>query len=103
MIEQKHPSDAMTAVGECQLATFISSMLVFFLSVLLESECSSRYCKEVNNCQAARWSLTSFFTLGKSREHFMIKSYKGITPEIAETAFIEASANIIGDVRIGEH
>jgi gamma-carbonic anhydrase len=33
----------------------------------------------------------------------MIKSYKGITPEIAETAFIEASANIIGDVRIGEH
>jgi carbonic anhydrase/acetyltransferase-like protein (isoleucine patch superfamily) len=33
----------------------------------------------------------------------MIKSYKGITPEIAETAFIEASATIIGDVRIGEH
>jgi gamma-carbonic anhydrase len=33
----------------------------------------------------------------------MIKSYKGILPEIAETAFIEASANIIGDVRIGEH
>jgi gamma-carbonic anhydrase len=33
----------------------------------------------------------------------MIKSYKGVLPEIAETAFIEASANIIGDVRIGEH
>jgi gamma-carbonic anhydrase len=33
----------------------------------------------------------------------MIKSYKGVLPEIAGTAFIEASANIIGDVRIGEH
>jgi gamma-carbonic anhydrase len=33
----------------------------------------------------------------------MVKSYKGVKPEIAETAFIEASANIIGDVRIGEH
>lgn len=33
----------------------------------------------------------------------MIKSYKGVRPEIAETAFIEASANIIGDVHIGEH
>jgi carbonic anhydrase/acetyltransferase-like protein (isoleucine patch superfamily) len=33
----------------------------------------------------------------------MIKSYKGVKPEIAETAFIEASANIIGDVQIGEH
>jgi gamma-carbonic anhydrase len=33
----------------------------------------------------------------------MLKSYKGLMPEIATTAFIEASANIIGDVRIGEH
>lgn len=33
----------------------------------------------------------------------MLKSYKGVLPEIAETAFIEASAHVIGDVRIGEH
>ncbi len=33
----------------------------------------------------------------------MIKSFKGVKPEIAETAFIEMSANIIGDVQIGEH
>ena len=33
----------------------------------------------------------------------MIRTYKGIAPQIAETAFIEASAQIIGDVHIGEH
>lgn len=33
----------------------------------------------------------------------MIRSYKGIGPKIAETAFIEESAHIIGDVHIGEH
>jgi carbonic anhydrase/acetyltransferase-like protein (isoleucine patch superfamily) len=33
----------------------------------------------------------------------MIKSYKGIRPTIADSAFIEDSANIIGDVHIGEH
>lgn len=33
----------------------------------------------------------------------MIRSYKGIRPKIAETAFIEESAHIIGDVHIGEH
>ncbi|HET9529681.1 MAG TPA: gamma carbonic anhydrase family protein [Blastocatellia bacterium] len=33
----------------------------------------------------------------------MIRSYKGIKPKIAATAFIEASAQIIGDVEIGEH
>jgi carbonic anhydrase/acetyltransferase-like protein (isoleucine patch superfamily) len=33
----------------------------------------------------------------------MLKSYKGIKPRIAETAFIEDSAAIIGDVEIGEH
>ena len=32
----------------------------------------------------------------------MIRTYKGITPEIAQTAFIEASAQVIGDVHIGE-
>ncbi len=32
----------------------------------------------------------------------MIRSYKGITPKIAATAFIEASAQVIGDVEIGE-
>lgn len=33
----------------------------------------------------------------------MIRSYKGITPQIAHTAFIEASAQVIGDVHVGEH
>ncbi|HKP87245.1 MAG TPA: gamma carbonic anhydrase family protein [Blastocatellia bacterium] len=33
----------------------------------------------------------------------MIRSYKGINPRIAPTAFIEQSAQIIGDVHIGEH
>src|ERR1044071_8144932 len=33
----------------------------------------------------------------------MIRSYKGILPRIAPTAFIEASAQIIGNVEIGEH
>jgi gamma-carbonic anhydrase len=32
----------------------------------------------------------------------MIRTYKGITPQIAQTAFIEASAQVIGDVQIGE-
>ncbi len=33
----------------------------------------------------------------------MIRSFKGITPQAARTAFIEASAQVIGDVHIGEH
>lgn len=33
----------------------------------------------------------------------MIKAYKGITPNIHTTAFIEDSALIIGDVEIGEY
>ncbi|HEY7545235.1 MAG TPA: gamma carbonic anhydrase family protein [Blastocatellia bacterium] len=33
----------------------------------------------------------------------MIRAYKGARPQIAATAFIEASAHIIGDVHIGEH
>jgi carbonic anhydrase/acetyltransferase-like protein (isoleucine patch superfamily) len=33
----------------------------------------------------------------------MIKSYKGISPRIADTAFVEQSAQIIGDVEIGKH
>ena len=33
----------------------------------------------------------------------MIRSYKGISPRIADTAFTEASAQIIGDVEIGAH
>jgi carbonic anhydrase/acetyltransferase-like protein (isoleucine patch superfamily) len=33
----------------------------------------------------------------------MIRSYNGIEPRIAATAFIEASAQIIGDVHVGEH
>jgi carbonic anhydrase/acetyltransferase-like protein (isoleucine patch superfamily) len=33
----------------------------------------------------------------------MILSYKGTEPTIADTAFIETSAQIIGDVHIGDH
>lgn len=33
----------------------------------------------------------------------MIRSYKGISPRIADTAFVDASAQIIGDVEIGAH
>lgn len=33
----------------------------------------------------------------------MIRSYKGISPRIADTAFVEQSAQIIGDVEIGAH
>src|ERR1051325_6499810 len=33
----------------------------------------------------------------------MIRLYKGVSPQIAPTAFIEQSAQIIGDVHIGEH
>jgi carbonic anhydrase/acetyltransferase-like protein (isoleucine patch superfamily) len=32
----------------------------------------------------------------------MIRSYKGISPQIAQSAFIEHSAHVIGDVHIGE-
>ncbi len=33
----------------------------------------------------------------------MITSYKGISPRIAESAFIAESAHVIGDVHIGQH
>jgi len=33
----------------------------------------------------------------------MIRTYKGTRPQIAPTAFIETSAQVIGDVQIGEH
>ena len=33
----------------------------------------------------------------------MIRSYKGITPQIAATAFVDPSAQIIGDVVLAEH
>jgi carbonic anhydrase/acetyltransferase-like protein (isoleucine patch superfamily) len=33
----------------------------------------------------------------------MIRSYKGISPRIAPTAYVEHSAHVIGDVHIGEH
>ncbi|HMG33526.1 MAG TPA: gamma carbonic anhydrase family protein [Blastocatellia bacterium] len=33
----------------------------------------------------------------------MIRSYKGVQPQIAKTAFIAENASIIGDVHIGEH
>jgi carbonic anhydrase/acetyltransferase-like protein (isoleucine patch superfamily) len=33
----------------------------------------------------------------------MIRTYNGTKPKVAATAFVEASAKIIGDVEIGEH
>jgi len=33
----------------------------------------------------------------------MIRPYKGIFPKIAKTAFVEQSAQVIGDVEVGEH
>lgn len=33
----------------------------------------------------------------------MVTAYKGISPRIAETAFVAPGAHIIGDVQIGEH
>ena len=33
----------------------------------------------------------------------MIRSYKGITPQFPETAYIDDSAQLIGDVIVGEH
>ncbi len=36
------------------------------------------------------------------RVEIMIRSYKGTLPQIASTAFVEASAQVIGDVHIGE-
>jgi carbonic anhydrase/acetyltransferase-like protein (isoleucine patch superfamily) len=33
----------------------------------------------------------------------MIRSYKGITPKIAPTCFVDESAQVIGDVVLGEH
>lgn len=33
----------------------------------------------------------------------MIRSYQGISPTIAETCYVDQSAQIIGDVQLGEH
>jgi carbonic anhydrase/acetyltransferase-like protein (isoleucine patch superfamily) len=33
----------------------------------------------------------------------MIRSYKGVTPQFPETAYIDDSAQVIGDVIVGEH
>src|SRR6266536_2316802 len=33
----------------------------------------------------------------------MIRSYKGITPTIPKTCYVDVSAQIIGDVELGEH
>jgi carbonic anhydrase/acetyltransferase-like protein (isoleucine patch superfamily) len=33
----------------------------------------------------------------------MIRSYKGITPTVPDTCYIDASAQLIGDVVLGEH
>jgi carbonic anhydrase/acetyltransferase-like protein (isoleucine patch superfamily) len=33
----------------------------------------------------------------------MIRTFQGITPRIAATAFVDESAQVIGDVEIGEH
>jgi len=33
----------------------------------------------------------------------MIRSYQGVSPHIASTCFVDASAQVIGDVTLGEH
>jgi carbonic anhydrase/acetyltransferase-like protein (isoleucine patch superfamily) len=33
----------------------------------------------------------------------MIRSYKGITPTVAATCYVDPSAQLIGDVQLGEH
>ena len=33
----------------------------------------------------------------------MIRSYKGIAPQIADACFVDSSAQVIGDVTLGEH
>jgi carbonic anhydrase/acetyltransferase-like protein (isoleucine patch superfamily) len=33
----------------------------------------------------------------------MIRSYKGITPQFPETCYVDESAQLIGDVQLGEH
>ncbi len=33
----------------------------------------------------------------------MIRSYKGKTPQVPATAFVDDSAQLIGDVVLGEH
>ena len=33
----------------------------------------------------------------------MIRTFQGIAPRIAATAFVDQSAQVIGDVEIGEH
>ena len=33
----------------------------------------------------------------------MIRSYQGITPQVPDTAYIDDSAQLIGDVMVGEH
>ena len=55
--------------------------------------------------------LCSFFYLlslnppvgGEHLEETMIRSYRGITPAIPETSYVDQSAQIIGDVQLGEH
>jgi serine acetyltransferase len=41
--------------------------------------------------------------LAVSRSQAMIRPFRGISPQIHPTAFIEESAQIIGDVHIGAH
>jgi carbonic anhydrase/acetyltransferase-like protein (isoleucine patch superfamily) len=33
----------------------------------------------------------------------MIRSYKGVTPQVPETCYVDESAQLIGDVMLGEH
>ena len=32
----------------------------------------------------------------------MLRTYRGVTPRVHETAYVDASAQVIGDVEIGE-
>src|SRR5207245_1828928 len=40
--------------------------------------------------------------IGDAEAHFMIRCFRGVHPQIHETAFIAETAQIIGDVHVGE-
>ncbi|MBV8891502.1 MAG: gamma carbonic anhydrase family protein, partial [Acidobacteria bacterium] len=33
----------------------------------------------------------------------MIRSFKGVSPTVPQTCYVDASAQVIGDVELGEH
>jgi carbonic anhydrase/acetyltransferase-like protein (isoleucine patch superfamily) len=48
-------------------------------------------------------SMICFLFTAHAAPKFMIRSYKGVTPQFPDTCYIDDSAQIIGDVILGEH